>query len=119
MTQKSSYIKTQLSRLENQNGDGLKPSVQLYGAVSGKTHQLSVSPTQLDAISAVLMMDDSGDEASASAQENVGNAIAQMLGLKTGADGRYVTNRGAKTARGLGATVLQTMAESLKSTAES
>ena len=65
MTQKSSYIKTQLSRLENQNGDGLKPSVQLYGAVSGKTHQLSVSPTQLDAISAVLMMDDSDDEASA------------------------------------------------------
>ena len=81
MTQKSSYIKTQLSRLENQNGDGLKPSVQLYGA-NGKTNQLSVSPTQLDAISTVLMMDDSGDEASAPAQENVGNAIAQTLGLK-------------------------------------
>lgn len=117
MTQKTSYIKTQLSRLENQNGDGLKPSVQLYGAVSGKTHQLSVSPTQLDAISAVLMMDDSGDEASASAQENVGNAIAQMLGLKTGADGRYVTNRGTKTARGLGATVLQMLADTTKSDA--
>lgn len=117
MTQKSSYIETQLSRLENQNGDGLKPSVQLYGAVSGKTHQLSVSPTQLDAISAVLMMDDSGDEASASAQESVGNAIAQTLGLKKGVDGRYMTDVGCKTARGIGATVLQTLADAIKSDA--
>lgn len=115
MTQKTSYIKTQLSRLENKNSDGLKASVQLYGAVSGKTNQLSVSPTQLDAISTILMMDDSGDEASALAQENVGNAIAQALELKKGIDGRYMTGVGCKTPRGIGAVVLQTLADTLKS----